>query len=54
MCADGQRIVVLLNGRSVHDSLGLPAAGGTVELRLSAALGADALRHLMLLGAREH
>ena len=54
VCADGQRIVVLLNGRSVHDSLGLPAAGGTVELRLSAALGADALRHLMLLGAREH
>jgi hypothetical protein len=54
LCADGQRVVVLLNGRSVQDSLGLPAAGGTVELGLSAALEADALRHVMVLGARAH
>lgn len=50
VCMDGRRTVVLLNGRAVHDSLGLPPDGGALELGLRGEARPDAVRHLRVLG----
>ena len=54
VCADGQRVVVLIGEKPAYEATSLPTDGGTLELGLPIELPASGLRHVMLLEAAEH